>query len=258
MNEREVLELILDVVNEADQHVTLRRGLRAALDRRLVALPAAAQADGEEPTVEDCVLRYSRHPGDCREAIADLRAFILASRARPAPSSSPCPDCESKDAFIDALQKRIDSLLSGTVESFVDGVLTIRPHKEVVAVMAEALASVLDEAEAPNYVEMELKRAGSTKAYRLTIQRPEGRSAHALRMEAERQLAELKASPSPAPSHALVEAADALSKAARTIHEEDAADEVEPRARESVLYEALARYEAARASLPAAKREGGA
>jgi hypothetical protein len=63
------------------EHDRIKDRLRAQM-----SAPAAAQADGEEPTLEECVLRYSRHPGDCREAIADLRAFILASRARPAPS----------------------------------------------------------------------------------------------------------------------------------------------------------------------------
>ncbi len=47
LTERQVLELMRDVVNEADQHVTLRRGLRATLDRRLAALPSAAQAEHE-------------------------------------------------------------------------------------------------------------------------------------------------------------------------------------------------------------------
>ncbi len=217
----------------------------------------------ELPTFEECLADFlsAAHPGyddpisaaDERRGVAAVRSLML--RARPAPSSSPCPDCESKDAFIDALQKRIDSLLSGTVESFVDGVLTIRPHKEVVAVMAEALASVLDEAEAPNYVEMELKRAGSTKAYRLTIQRPEGRSAHELRMEAERKLAELKASPSPAPSHALVEAVSSvLEHDCPVCFDQDPASQAAMKRWINLGDE----YRSARSSLPAAKKDGGA
>ncbi len=77
------------------EHDRIKDRLRAQM-----SAPAAAQADGEEPTLEECVLRYSRHPGDCREAIADLRAFILASRARPAPSHALVDALDAARSFV--------------------------------------------------------------------------------------------------------------------------------------------------------------
>lgn len=113
MKEREVLELMRDVVSEADQHVTLRRGLHATLDRRLAALTDAAQADGEEPTtadphvkrgsygepsVDECVQTYIRAynkkcsaflhkidalDSDARAGIEAVRALMIGANMRP-------------------------------------------------------------------------------------------------------------------------------------------------------------------------------
>lgn len=94
-------------------------------------------------------------------------------------------------AEVERLEKRVTNLLSGTVESFEDGTLTILPHREMTTRIASALAGILDECEAPNYVQMILSRAGEPgeprKRYVVTVQRPEGKTPHQLREDAEKE-----------------------------------------------------------------------
>ena len=100
-------------------------------------------------------------------------------------------------AEVERLEKRVTNLLSGTVESFEDGTLTILPHREMTTRMASALAGILDECEAPNYVQMILSRAGEPgeprKRYVVTVQRPEGKTPHQLREDAEKERDALRA-----------------------------------------------------------------
>lgn len=162
------------------EHDRIKDRLRAQM-----SAPAAAQADGEEPTLEECVLRYSRHPGNCREAIADLRAFILASRARPAPSQA-----VDVEGIVSWLKER-----SATPGADID---------DVERVIRWKLAQFVNS--------------------------------------------------SPAPSHALVEAADAM----RGVFFDDVDGAICTEGTTEYLRKILDAYDLARATLAAAKKDGGA
>lgn len=105
MDERQVLELMRDVfMCEASWNV----GLIAEINRRLAALTEAAQADREEPTLEECeehaaqAMYDNLHRDKLRinelECIAATRSLML--RARPAPSHALVDALDAARSFV--------------------------------------------------------------------------------------------------------------------------------------------------------------
>ena len=205
------------------------RELLADLRAEAVAAWDAAEAAEERCSYKACGCMYDRKDDVCsvhspivskvtaeRDAARSELAALLAKSARryahmcrsehvevgfndcvpDQPDELNCPVCFLR-AEVERLEKRVTNLLSGTVESFEDGMLTILPHREMTTRMASALAGLLDECEAPNYVQMILSRAGEPgeprKRYVVTVQRPEGKTPHQLREDAEKERDALRA-----------------------------------------------------------------
>lgn len=71
------------------------------------------------------------------------------------------------------------------------GEMSVTMAREVMEAMAEPMAAMLDEKNAPNYVECDVIRPATGKRYTMRIQRYEGKTPHQLRQLAEKQLADV-------------------------------------------------------------------
>lgn len=75
-----------------------------------------------------------------------------------------------------------------------NGAFTVQVSSQMVHVLAEQMATVLDEYDAPNYVEARLRHRDG-RSFVVTVQRCEGKSPHQIRKQLEEEIARLKLSP---------------------------------------------------------------
>lgn len=87
----------------------------------------------------------------------------------------------------DQLQKALCGEISLESMQIKDGNIDLKLKSKIVPLVAEAFHELLDEMQAPNYIEFSLKHLETHETILVTVQKKSGKSPHELRVEAEQK-----------------------------------------------------------------------